>query len=179
MLKKLTVAAAVVIAVVLALSFTGCFNAGEKLAEKAMEKVIEAAGDEGLDINIEEGEMNIKDDDGGETQIGEGASLPDGWPGDVAVYPDLKIVLSSKNSDSEGKVNWGVTGEITNGTVKEVYEWYKSKMGSGWEVTTDSFSTSDGNDSAYLSLANSSYDVLIILGESDDTISLTVAVTEK
>jgi hypothetical protein len=166
-----------VVLILVVLSFSGCAKVGEKIAEKAIEK---AAGGN-VDLNLNKDGVTVKDKEGGQTQIGENAKLPDGWPSsECAVYPDLKLSMSTKtkNSDS-GKNEFSILGEVTKGSIKDVYNWYKDKYGSGWETITDQYTESNDGDIAFLNFKNDKYEVGIMIGKSGDTASLTMTVVEK
>ena len=164
------------IAILVLLSFSGCANIGAKIAEKAIEK---AAGGN-VDLNLDKGGVTVKDENGGQTQIGENAKLPDGWPSDLSVYPDVKLSMSTKTKNGDTNKNeFSILGEVTKGSIKDVYNWYKDKYGSGWETTTDQYTESSDGDVAYLNFKSDKYDVGIMIGKSGDTTTMTMTVVEQ
>ncbi len=177
MKKKILIAASLATLMVLTVaSFSGCAKIGTELVENAVEKA--AGGD--ADINLEEGGVVVKDEKGGQTEIGENAKLPDGWPSDTPLYPDSKLSMSTKAINSEtGKNEFSVLGEITKGTSKDVYNWYKDKYGSGWELVTDQYTESEDGDFAVVNFKNAKYDVSIMITQSDEAVMLTMAVKEE
>jgi len=165
-----------VMAILVLISVSGCANIGAKIAEKAIEK---AAGGN-VDLNLSEGGATVKDEKGGQTQIGENTKLPDGWPSELAVYPDVKLSMSTKTKNGDTNKNeFSILGEITNGSIKDVYNWYKDKYSSGWEVTTDQYTESNDGDVAYLNFKNDKYDVGVMIGKSGETATLTMTVVEQ
>lgn len=157
-------------------TISGCAKVGTKIAEKAIEK---AAGGN-VDLNLDENKVNIKDEEGNQTQIGENAKLPDGWPSELPVYPDVKLSMSTKTKNGDTNKNeFSILGEVTGGTIKDVYNWYKDKYGAGWEVTTDQYTESSDGDVAYINFKNDKYDVGIMVGKSGDTATMTMTVVEQ
>jgi len=177
MKKKILIIAGVALAAVLIISsLSGCAKIGTKLVENAIEKA--AGGD--ADIDLEEGGVVINDEKGGQTEIGENAKLPDGWPSDTPLYPDSKLSMSTKTKNSETDKNeFSVLGEITNGSIGDVYNWYKDKYGSGWEVITDQYTDSEDGDFAVLNFKSDKYDVSVMIAQSDEAVTLTMAVKEQ
>jgi hypothetical protein len=103
--KKILVAASILTLAVFAVaSFSGCAKIGTKLVENAINK----ASGGSANVNLDNGGVTVKDENGGQTQIGENAKLPDGWPSDTPLYPDVKLSMSSKtkNSKDTGKNNF-------------------------------------------------------------------------
>jgi len=178
-LKKRTLLTVMLIVVLtVSLSLPACGNAAEKIAEKAVEKAIEKAVGENVDINTNEDEVNVDvSTDQGEVQLGGDAKIPEGWPAEAPAYPDLKITYASKTKDDNNKTGFGLFAEVTKGSVKDVYDWHKNKM-SGWEITTDSFMTTDGNDAFTLLCKNASYEALIMAGSDGKVINFTMTIVE-
>lgn len=178
-MKKLLSVTCLVLALFLIVPFTGCFRMGARLTEKAFEKAIEKATDSDIKLDLDKGGAVVKDEKGGETKIGEKVNLPEGWPKDVAVYPDSNFSVASKTKDGEtGKNEYSVWGTVTKGSAQEVYDWYRSKF-SSWEIATDQYTKSDSGDLAFLYLQSNSYEVSITIGESDEATSLGMQVIEK
>ena len=177
MKRKILIIAGITVATILIISsFTGCAKIGTKLVENAIEK---AAGGN-ADIDLEDGGVVVKDDKGGQTEIGENAKLPDGWPSDTPIYPDYKLSMSTKTKNSETDKNeFSVLGEITKGSIGDAYNWYKDKYGPGWEVITDQYTDSEDGDFAVLNFKSSKYDVSVMIAQSDETITLTMTVKEQ
>ncbi len=177
-MKKRTLAfIGILVILILSISaLNGCAKIGTKIAEKAIEK----ATGENIDLNLNENGVNVKDEEGNQTQIGENAKLPDGWPTELAVYPDVKLSMSTKTKNGDTNKNeFSILGEITNGSIKDVYNWYKDKYSSGWEVTTDQYTESNDGDVAYLNFKSDKYDVIVTVNNSDDTVAMTMTVVEQ
>jgi len=177
MKKKLILILTVIVLAAIVLSMSSCAKAVEKMAEKAIEKTIESSmGGEDADVNIDEEGGKISGDSG-EVAFGDEASVPEGWPSSIAVYPDLKVTYSAKAKDDANENTYAIFAEATKGTVKEIYEWHKSKM-SGWELFSDNYGTSDGNDSFSLQWKNDQYEVLLMCGSDGSVINYTFTVVE-
>jgi hypothetical protein len=174
MKKKITITLAVVMAFAIVLSVSSCGNIAQKVAEKAIEKTIESAV--GNDVSIDTNDDSVKiSTDEGVVQAGGDEKIPDWWPADAPAYPDIKVTYSAKTKDDNGNDGFAMFAEVTKGSVKDVYEWYKSKM-SGWETKTDNFGTNDGNDSFGLAFDNGTNEVLVMAGSDGSVISLTLSV---
>jgi hypothetical protein len=177
MKKKLILAITIVMLTAIVLSMSSCAKAVEKMAEKAIEKTIESSmGGEDADIDIDDENFKISNDSG-EVEFGNDASVPEGWPSSIAVYPDLKVTYSAKAKDDVNENTFAIFAEATKGTVKEIYEWHKSKM-SGWELISDNYGTSDGNDSFSLQWKNDQYEVLLMCGSDGSIVNYTFTVVE-
>ena len=177
MKKKLVTILAVVMAFAIVLSVASCGNIAQKVAEKAVSKVVESAI--GSDVSIDTKDDSVKiSTDSGVVQAGGDAKVPEWWPAEAPAYPDIKVTYSAKNKDDNGKVGFAMFAEVTKGSVKDVYEWYKSKM-SGWENTSDNFGTTDGNDSFTLAYKNNTYEALVMGGSDGKVVSLTLSFAEQ
>jgi hypothetical protein len=177
MKKKILIAASILTLAVFAIaSFSGCAKIGTKLLESAIEK----ASGGSADINLQNGGVSVKDENGGQTQIGENVKIPDGWPSETPLYPDVKLSMSTKTKNSDtGKNEFSVLGEATKGTAKDIYNWYKDKFGSGWEVATDQYTESSDGDFAVLDFKSSKYEVSIMITAAEKTTTLTMVVKEQ
>jgi hypothetical protein len=177
-MKKLLIAISLIMALSLVIPVS-CARVGSKIAENAIEKALEKSSDGNVDLDLEKGGAVVKDEKGGETQIGENISLPEGWPNDVPVYPDTNFSMSTKTKNGEtGKNEYAVWGIVTKGSVEEVYNWYKEKL-SGWEFITDQYTKSDDGDLAFLYLKSKAYEVSVTIGESSDEASLGMQIIER
>jgi len=163
-------------------SISGCRSVGEKVEEKVAEKAIEKAAEgegEDVDVDISEEGMTIKSDEG-ELSIGEGAELPDGFPGVVPINPDLQIVTSWKSTD-EGKENFAISALYSKGSGDEIFNWYKNELASsGWEIT-DEFTMDSGDEgkSSSFGASNGEYDLSIVVMDTEEEVSVMINVAEK
>ncbi|MHB1377274.1 MAG: hypothetical protein ACYCXB_07620 [Candidatus Humimicrobiaceae bacterium] len=177
MKKKMLIAASILTLAIFAIaSFSSCAKIGTKLVEGAIEK---ASGGK-ADVNLDNGGVSVKDEKGGQTQIGENVKIPDGWPSETPLYPDIKLSMSTKTKNSDtGKNEFSVFGAATKGTVKDIYNWYKDKFGSGWEVVTDQYTESSDGDFVVLDLKSSKYEVSVMIAASGGTNTVTMVVKEQ
>jgi len=176
MKKKIIITMAVVMALAIVLSVSSCGNIAQKVTEKAMEKVVQNAVGSDANVNVNDSSVKVSNDSGA-VQIGGDAKVPEGWPAEAPAYPDIKVTMSSKSKDNNGKDTFYLFAEVTKGTVKEVYDWQKSKM-SGWDIISDNYGTSDGNDSFSLEFKNTKYDALLMTGSDGKVITYSMAITE-
>src|SRR4030042_3491900 len=116
MKKILIIAGMILISASLILLFGGCARSlTENLVEKAIENAAQKEG-ENVDVNLDEGEINITDEEGNEFSIGS-ANIPEGWPASVPVNENIKIALSS-SSESDDKTTWNIAGDF-NGNAED------------------------------------------------------------
>lgn len=181
----------IVAASVLLVAGAGCGKASEKVSEKIAEQAIEDAtggkgnvdidGDGGIRIDTEDGSY-VADGDGNvriETEEGTyeagGGEVPDGWPDDVALPDDLKVVSGSNmaSGDQLALMIIGTTSESPSAVVDRI------SAASGWE-TTDTFSSSaNGFDSVTVQLADGERQLVVGATETEaDGTSLTINYTE-
>ena len=181
-MKKVMYIVAVISTVLIALVLTmGCKG---RLVERITEGAIEKAIEEGIekesggevDLDISEGEISIKTDEG-EMTFGESAELPDGFPGIVPVYPDMNIITAWKATE-EGKENFSISA-TTSDPGEKIYNWYKAEM-SDWEIESE-FSSDMGEDGITFSINgnNGTYDLSVLVFESDEESTVVVNVGTK
>jgi len=140
----------------------GCFNAGQRIAEGAMERAIE--DESGADVDISGDSVTVKTDEG-ETTIGGGAEIPEGYPeGEVPVYPDMTITSSQKITQ-DGKTNYMISAETAD-TGEEIASWYKGKL-AGWNVDNEYTSEGDGLRNTMVSITSDTYSVWLQITEEE------------
>ncbi|GEM_PF-6657023 len=168
---------AVVLSLMLIFSFSGCT---QRIASKVVEKAIEnAAAKEGkdIDVNLEEGQVQMKDKEGNEISLG-GAEKPNDWPDVVPVNKDIKIQFSGKTT-TDGKKNWSISG-VYSGSGQEIYEYYKGSFTDWTEEVDSSMSGEGGQKTYYYQVSNDKYFVSIVIGEkTDEGIAVLLTVNEK
>ena len=197
-MKKIIAIIAVIVSIALVLFMAGgCKfgqNIAEKITEEAIEKAIEKESGEDIDIDLDEGEMTIESDDGevsissdddsveissddGEMTIGSGAELPEGFPGNVPVYPDMEITASWKSTEND-KNSYFLSG-LTNDKGDDVFAWYKDKL-SGWDIDGEFTMSGDEGKTSSLSAKGNGLLVNILVAETkDEGTAVTQAVVEE
>ncbi|MBN1298501.1 MAG: hypothetical protein JW997_02325 [Actinobacteria bacterium] len=175
--KKITLlAAAIALCLMLVFSLGGC---AQKLATTMIEKAIEksaAEKGEDVDIDLDEGEVNITDAEGNEMSIG-GAEIPEDWPSVVPISNDIEL-QSSFSQTTDGKKGWTIVGNV-NGDAQGLYDYYKNEL-SGWNEQSD-FVSDQGDDGKTYSFqtSNDQYFVVVWIFEKDDEKSITLSVNEQ
>jgi hypothetical protein len=174
---KISVAAvAVLAAIMMIVTLGGCTG---RIASNLVEKAIEnAAAEQGedIDIDLEEGEVNITDEEGNEFSIG-GTELPDDWPSAVPVNGDIAIQFAGKNT-TDNKQSWTISGTFSGGA-EDLYQFYKGEFAS-WTQDSDSSSESDGLKSYYYQVSNDTYVVSMIISDTEDQgVTVIQTVSEK
>ncbi len=192
-MKKLLIISVLISMV--AFLFTGCMCAAEQITERAIEKAAEAEGQD-VDIDMDEGSISIKGEDGEEIQIdsdseemtikteeGEtkysagGADLPEGFPSIVPIHPDINIASSSTFTQNEKKA-FAVTGTF-EGDGEEIFNWYKGELSSLTIDSEQSFDFGEDGSSYSISANDGTYNVAIIINESEDSNGVIINVEEK
>jgi hypothetical protein len=176
-IKRATVGAVAAGALVVGLGACGSVadKAGEKAAEKLTEKAIEDQTGGSADVDISDGGVKIDDGQGGSFEVdadgnvsgssgdgtyevGEGTTLPEGWPADLEPPAGAEIVSAITSGDS-----MSVVANI-DAPLREVYEAVKGQIeDAGYEVTNDTYSSSDGGDFASVSGTGDEFEVVVTL----------------
>ena len=178
-MKKIIAIIAVIVPMLLVLVLaSGCFgqNIAEKIAEEAIEKAIESDSGENVDIDFDDDEITIKSDDG-EVSIGMGSDLPDNFPDNVPVYPDMEII-SSWSVTEDDKDSYSING-LTEDAGDDVFAWYKESL-SGWEIENEFSASGDDVKTSSLSAKSGGLVVVIMVVETEDEgTSIMLSVTEE
>ena len=175
--KNLLTILVVVLSAMLVFAFSGCT---QKIASKMVEKAIEnaaAKGGKDVDVNLEEGQVQMTDEEGNEISLG-GTEKPEDWPDVVPVNKDIKIQFSGKTT-TDGKKNWSISG-VYSGSGQEIYEYYKGSF-TGWNEENDSSMSGEGGQKTYYyQVSNDKYFVSIVIGEkTDEGVAVLLTVSEK
>ena len=189
---KLIIIASIIIAViVMAFTFSSCEKAEEEIAGQMVEKPVESETVEGTkdietdngidvdtDVDATKGELKITGDDEEEINTGE-ADIPDGWPSEVPIHPDLEIISSSIFTQ-EGEKAFQVSAMYEKGSSLELFNWYKSKLSPSWEIISESSVDYDEDGFFYSIRANTSlYDLYLTIIEFEGEISVSINVGEE
>jgi hypothetical protein len=176
-MKKIVITISVLaITIMLVLALGGCTkNIASKIAEKAIENAAAKSG-ESVDINLDNGQVNVTDKEGNEISLG-GTTVPEGWPDVVPVNKDITIQFSSKQK-SDNKMNYSISG-LYNGTSVDLYNFYKGAL-TGFAVDSDSV-TDSGKDGKFYSLvlSNDKYTVSVFITDSGKEVAVIMSVNEK
>ncbi len=196
-MKKTLAITAVMVSLLLVLVFAGgCLGQkiAERVTEEVIEKAIESEGGGDVEIDLDDGKITIQGDDGevnisaddetieiqsddGEVTIGTGADLPDGFPGDVPIYPDMEITMGWAVTE-DSKDSYSVNG-LTEDAGDDVFAWYKDKL-SGWDIENEFTASGDDVTTSSLSAKNGGLEVFLMVIESEDEGTvITLSVTEE
>ncbi len=182
-MKKTLTITAILVSLLLILVFAGgCLGQKisekitEKVAEEIIEKAIESEGGENVDIDLDDGEMTIESDDG-EVSISMGADLPDNFPDNVPVYPDMEIISSwAVTEDDED--SYSISG-LTDDAGDDVFAWYKSKL-SGWDIENEFTASGDDVKTSSLSAKSGGLEMFLMVIESEEEGTIiNLSVTEE
>jgi len=189
--KLIIIASIIIAAIVIAFAFSGCEKAEEEIDGQIIEKLTESEtveetkdieADNGIDVDKDgdatKGELKITGDDEEEINIGE-ADIPDGWPSEVPIHPDLEIIYSSTFPTQEGEKAFLVSAMYEKGSSLELFNWYKSKLSPSWKIVSGVFD-SNGDGFFYSIRANTSlYDLYLTITEFEGEISVSINVGEE
>ncbi|MCL5072760.1 MAG: hypothetical protein M1308_17980 [Actinobacteria bacterium] len=176
-MKKIIITVLVLCAAIaLVLALGGCTkNIAAKIAEKAIENAAAKEG-ESVDVNLEEGQVNIKDKEGNEVNIG-GTTVPEGWPDVVPVNENITIQFSGSQK-TDNKMNYNISG-IYKGTSEDLYNFYKSAL-TGFTIDSDSVTDSGEDGKLYnLQSSNDKYVVSMFITDGNEEVSVILSVNEK
>jgi len=176
-MKKIIITISVLaVAMMLVLALGGCTqNIASKIAEKAIENAAAKEG-ESVDINLDEGQVNITDAEGNEVSLG-GTTVPEGWPDVVPVNENITIQFSSTQK-TDNKMNYSISG-LYKGTSEDLYNFYKGALTS-FSLDSDS-ATDSGEDGKFYSLvfSNDKYTVSVFVTDSNKEVAVILGVNEK
>ena len=176
-MKKIIITISVLsIAIMLVLALGGCTqNIAAKIAEKAIENVAAQEG-ESVAINLDEGQVNITDEEGNEISLG-GTTVPEGWPDVVPVNENITIQFSSTQK-TDNKMNYSISG-LYEGTSEDLYNFYKGTLTS-FTVDSDSVADSGEDGKIYnLQFSNDKYTVSVFVTDNNEEVVVILGVNEK
>ena len=176
-MKKIIVTISILsVAIMLVLALGGCTQTiAAKIAEKAIEDAAAKEG-ESVDVNLDEGQVNITDEEGNEVSLG-GTTVPEGWPDVVPVNENITIQFST-TTKTDNKMNYSISG-LYKGTSEDLYNFYKGALTS---FTVDSDSVTDsGEDGKFYRLvcSNDKYTVSVFVTDSNKEVAVIMGVNEK
>ena len=173
MKKKILLIISALMVLAIVFSSSACGRAVEKITEKAIEKAVESAAGGNADVSVDDTGVAISNEESA-VQVGENATVPEGWPDVVPVSNDIKIQLSS-SIKSEGKTTWFISS-IFSGSGEDLYNYYKSQL-SSWNVDSDVNSNSEGTKSWTVILSNDKYTFVAMItddGKEDKSITISL-----
>ena len=162
--KIIIFATAIFMLVVMIFTISGCTRKiASNIAENAVENAAKEEGQD-IDVDLEEGQVNITDNEGNELSIGSG-EIPSDWPSVVPINDNIKISSSGKETE-DGKPYWYIDGTY-NGSSQELSDYYKSKL-SGWNKESETTVESNGLKSFIYEASNGSYYVSFVISDTKD-----------
>jgi hypothetical protein len=162
----------VLLAVVLLLVPT-CKQIAEKASEKVAEKMIEqsSGGKAKVDLNSKDGSMKVTSDDGKtQTQWGQGASMPEGWPQWLGQYPGSTVQLSNRQVLTD-KVSLTVTLQ-TKDAPELIVKYYEDKATAQGMKSTMKMSMPQNGSMESFTKEDQMLSVTCLTGAEGNTISL-------
>jgi hypothetical protein len=153
----------------LAVATVGC----KRLTERLQEKAIENGTGGQVHVDDDKGTITVITDAGAMT-LGSSATVPQDFPGAVAIYPHAKPTFATRSLDPKGKKTWSLLLETTDSKDK-VAAFYKSSM-SGF-VQASSMDMGQSTAAVYQS---AQYEVsMMIASETNSKTAITLSVASK
>ncbi|MBM3674656.1 MAG: hypothetical protein FJW88_06810 [Actinobacteria bacterium] len=150
-------------------------------SDDVKDKLKDAAKDQGVDIDTDNGKVTIEGKDGeGSVSFGKGSELPDGFPEDDVPLPDGGKIVAAFSSEDGGRETYSVTYQIDASDAKSAMNDYKSTLeDAGFTVENSmSFGGDEGSFSGF-SAQSSDWDVAVstVGGSDKDEAVLSIAVS--
>lgn len=159
MLKKILISLLIVFSL---FSLTACSQAAEKITEQIIED--NASGD--VDVDLEDGSVNITDGDGNQFAAGDSIPLPDNWPADIPTYDGNLTTVSIDKNGGSVLASWR-----TEDSLSDAYESYNAALESaGFALTSDTTQT----DYRMTTYESSTYSVLLSISFVDGVTTVSV-----
>lgn len=159
---------------IVAVPMSGC----QRVAEEATEKAVERAT--GVDIEKEGDKVTVTGEQGEQVSVtGEATELPEGFPDDVPVFEDAKIMSSASMTDG-GKTTFIVTFE-TAAAVADVQKFYEDALAEKkWTITNKVSGSSEGKDTAMVTFkkADTAEGVVTIATDDAGKTSINLSVSK-
>lgn len=188
-MKKIIAIIAVIVSILLVLFMASGCKFGQNIAEEAIERAIEKESGENVEIDLDEGEMTIQSEDGevnissdddtvkiesddGEVTFGSGAELPEGFPGNVPVYPDMELTMSLIIDEG-----YSISG-LTEDAGDDVFAWYKDKL-SGWDVEEFTMSGDEGKTFTLSAKGDGLIVTIMVIETKDEGTAVVQTVAEE
>lgn len=130
--RRVGVGVVIVVSVCIVSLCTACRKASQEVMERAIESQMAREGHD-ADVNLSSGGLSMKiRSKGGDSSLafGKQAKLPDEFPSDVPLYPNLTLVMVQ----SEQKQQTFTIQGTTSAALDQVSEFYQNKLvEQGWE----------------------------------------------
>ncbi|MEZ5115796.1 MAG: hypothetical protein R2737_05960 [Candidatus Nanopelagicales bacterium] len=159
--RRIGLAAATLAAAGLAL--TGC--GGKTVAEQVV----------GGDVEVNPSSVKISNDEGS-IEIGQGSSLPDGWPEDVPEMPGFTLQTSGKGT-SDGRTSFTAVWEAAGDQSAAVKGYVGLMETNGWTVETQMEGSGQGGTGGLYALKKGTEAVALISNVESDKTTVVMTVT--
>lgn len=141
----------------------------QKAGEKILEKTIESQTGNKVDINSENGQMNVQTDQGTMSiNTGGSGKLPENFPSDMFTYSDAKIIFSL--AGAKGTNDYTVTYQTATSFTDAANKYKQEMTGSGW--TKESELNMGAEEAAMLTFKKGLKSVAVSIGKSTENDSL-------
>ncbi|WP_426572854.1 hypothetical protein [Aquihabitans sp. McL0605] len=133
-----------------------------------------------VDVKTDDGKSSVEytDKDGNTTTYGADASLPEGWPQDLAPPATVRLV-SSSSADTGGKKQLFVTGEST-APFDQLHDGIKAQLtAAGFDITNDVKTGAQGGSGGFAGVeaSDKAFAASISIAEDTDAKKVTILYT--
>jgi hypothetical protein len=143
-------------------------GAGERAAERAIERA--AGGD--ADIDVDDGKITVKTDEG---EWSTGGEMPKDWPSDVPVYGGAKVLYSASANPATGSAGSYLALQSSDSPDK-VADFYKRELvAKGWTIT----STATVNGAVYLGAQKAGRQLAFTASPAEGGTSVTLGISAE
>ena len=171
-IQKLRNVALVVATAALLVGSAGCGKIADKASEQIAERIIEKQTGGKVDIQKDGEKIKIETDEG---TITGGASIPDGWPSDIPLPKDLRVIGGSAIKDGDQTV-YSVAGS-SSASRDEIKNLYANAL-SDWKLE-HSMDLRGEDESTMLSYSKGDRMALITISEHEKERNLSVTVQDQ
>lgn len=161
-----------------ALALTGCSAIGdavsEEISEQVSEEIIEQAGGEGVDVDINDGEVSVETSSGSFT-VG-GGEIPDDYPSEFAPLVDGDPASVVRNETEDGVsfiISIAVDDDFDTAVEEATGLLERAGLVSAFETKADGYAQYGYNETDELSVVG-----MVIIAD-DETVSVSYTVVAK
>ena len=170
--NRIVIIAVVAVVLVLVIGGFAARMFSQKLGENMAENMIESATGGKADVDINSDSVTVKTDEG---SFSTAASLPDGFPSDVPVYPGSAITYSGTNNQQTGDTEYVVVLSTTD-SYQKVGDYYTAQLASqGCDIT----STQSIAGTTVISASKDTRTLSMSTATADDGTTITLGVTPQ
>lgn len=159
---------ALAVALIVGSGLAACSNPVDEAAERLTEQALESAGGGEVDVDINDETVTMRDEEGNEFSAGQGASIPDGWPGEVPLFDGGDLMFATVQAEGTASALWE-----TSDSVESAMQAYDAAL-TGAGFTVDQQASMAGTE--IRSYTGKGLLVSVTVAEAEDLTDISVAV---